>query len=146
MLSGVRTEVRPGQDVGVSACSESTQPRMTATEAFSFAASFESIFISQSFISDFLSQRLLTELFESIVSPGLALPRFEIHPPLMQRCNRYTKILFCATAGTANSSSQCEGLDICLSGGMVTSGCVCLGRCMGSVLAYKGWDALHFAH
>lgn len=87
MLSGVRTEVRPGQDVGVSACSESTQPRMTATEAFSFAASFESIFISQSFISDFLSQRLLTELFESIVSPGLALPRFEIHPPFMQRCN-----------------------------------------------------------
>lgn len=47
--------MRPGQDVGVGAHSENIQPRMTATEAFSFAASFESIFISQSDITDFLS-------------------------------------------------------------------------------------------
>lgn len=80
MLSGGRTgEVRPGQDVEISTCSESTQPRMTATEVFSFAPSFESIFISHSFITDFLSQPLRTELFDSTVLLVLALPRFDIH-------------------------------------------------------------------
>lgn len=130
MLSGGRTgEVRPGQDVGLSSCSESTQPRMTATEAFRFAASFGSNFISQSFITGFLSQPLLTELFESTVSPGLALPRFEIHATTYAEVQQHTKMLVYGTVGTANSS-QCEELDNCLLGGMVTSVCVCLGRPM----------------
>lgn len=98
-LGGGRTgEARSGQDVGVSACSKNTQPRTTATEAFSFAASFKSIFISQSFIIDFLSQPLLTELFESTVSPGLALPRFEIHATIY--AEQHTRIPFCGTVGT----------------------------------------------
>lgn len=88
MLSGGKTgEVRPRQDVGVSSRRESTQPRLTATELFSFAASFESNFISQFFITNFHSQPLLTELFESTVSPGLALPGLKCLSPLTQRCN-----------------------------------------------------------
>lgn len=66
-------------------------------EVFSFAASFESIFISQSFITDFLSQPLLTELFENTVSPGLALPRFVIHATTYAEVQQDTRILSCGT-------------------------------------------------
>lgn len=146
MPSGDKTgEVRPRQDVGVSSCRESTEPRLTATEVFSFAASFGSNFISQSSITAFLSQPLLTELFESTVSPGLALPGLKFMP-LTQKCNSTQRQLFHGAVGTPTAllGRRIRYLPFRRDGHFWL--CVLGQVYVGSVLEHKGWDALHFAH
>lgn len=64
---------------------------MTATEAFSFVASFESIFISQSDTTDFLSQPLPTGSVRSSLKArahlGWVSPGLFFTPSFMQQSN-----------------------------------------------------------